>query len=464
MRDALTSFIEASAAQGSWESALVAWQTVAASGTAPSTAQTALLTRVLAQSGRWREAISVSAADAGKSMCPLRISARCVAMLAAVGANRWVEACQQLYNVWYSATAHAKAERNPVADGTSGSVDRVRKELHRMATLFVNQVTPIMPKEQQSEWLQIVRHTWCGTEALGVESSAMTSLEVDEKRGADGSNDWTLRDVSPQLSDAVSTTVTNNDELLHILHKPKERHSWCSALDVLAAMPHPNASSVNITVRILTNQGRHREVVDVVSRFMIPRGIQPTTVTAKVLAESANTMRSGSLCSLILKTPSLRQLLTPQSAVPLVLALQRLGKWQQCLEWWRSLPPASVTVATPKELHNLRNTGEANLKHHLKLSSYVAVCIASGGGSWLDALGALHSAAAYDPPLTLLFALRALRVAGRWEAAVTLLMESRAVWEKSPLALQVLEVVVKQNAESWIPHNVVRALQQKFGT
>ncbi|KEG12108.1 hypothetical protein DQ04_02001110 [Trypanosoma grayi] len=442
MRDVLTIFLEASAARGAWEAALSAWRTAAtAEGAVVSGAHVLLLTRMLAQVGRWGEAVHVvmSGVDSNASvLCHRRVAARRMAMLAAADAGCWSHACQQLQDVfkWQ-------------VDRSSGSGDAAtERELAFFAEAFERRVVPHIPAPHRATVARVAHELRRGHD-IGhnqQQQKQQWRLAVDEA------------DSAGQCAGGA-VAVTNNEELLHILHRPKERTSWVRALQVLQSMPHPNAASVNIALGILSRQGRQCEALRVVSVFMVSRGIHPTAVTAKAVAEAANAMRSLDLCKVLIDTPALREQLTPHAAVPLVLTLQRLGYWKLCLEWWDSLLPCDAACSDSGS----GSSNGAELRRHLKLSSYVAVCVARGG-RWLEALAAMQDAAPHDPPLSVLFALRALRVAGRWEAAVSVFLRSRNVWQHSPVALQVSDVMMRQNAESWVPHATLRALRSACGT
>ncbi|CBH16368.1 hypothetical protein, conserved [Trypanosoma brucei gambiense DAL972] len=449
MRDVLASFIEASAARGAWESALAAWNTALFTNSREvSSNHTLLLTRVLAQYSRWREAVAV-ATSAETALCSRQLAARRVALLATIKAGSWREACQQVLSV-------RRYLENSAAIGPSvGYTEEaeISKELYLVVELIEQDLLQGIPTEQRGLWDPVVGCLRGKVERHPPKQAGELRRCIPDVENTTRSDEYQMRCGSD------ADHVTNNEELVHILRKPKERNSWCGALRLLSDMQHPNAASVNIVITILKSQGREAEVLRVVNDFMVSRKIQPTAITVKAVSEAANTMRSLPLCISILGNPSMRGKLTAQSAVPMVLALQRLAEWKRCLEWWSSVPPP--TTLSDEGTTDYNSGGVPNLRRHLKLSSYVAVCLA-GGGCWLDALAALHYAAPYDPPLAILFSLRALRVAGNWEAAVTLLHKNCSVWKGSKVTLQVLDVVTEQNAESWIPPHVVHVLRGLF--
>ncbi|KAF8288858.1 hypothetical protein BCY84_16280 [Trypanosoma cruzi cruzi] len=426
MRDVLMKFLEASAASGAWESALAVWRTTAVEDVAVSGSHTLLLTRMLVQAGKWREAKHVVMSDAA-SVCPQRLSARLLAMLAAMtDANGWSEACQLLQDGQICLEKHGSEQRSTL-----------QSEVVGLAESFERCVVPHIPASQQEPWVRLA----CEMRRDDLQNRQRPSLE--ETRGGDTAAD--------------AAALTNNEELLHIYRSPKSRSSWTRALQTLLSMHHPNAASVNITLGILSRQGRQREAVDVITKFMVSREIHPTAVTVKTITEAANTMRSGKLCHMILSTPALRDQITPSSAVPLVRTLQRIGDWRSCLSWWDSLLPTTESSVPPSN-----HGGKAELRRNLRLSSYVAVCVAQGG-RWSEALAAMRDASAHDPSLAVLFALRALRVAGAWKAALSVFHCKKNVWENSSVDLQVREVMTRQNAESWVPLDKLQTLRSLYG-
>nr|CCC94258.1 conserved hypothetical protein [Trypanosoma congolense IL3000] len=449
MRDVLGSFIQASAARGAWSAALAAWNaSTAANRNALSPSHTLLLARLLAQCNCWYEAVAVATGGEVK-MCARSLAARRVALAATAKASCWKEACIQMKDI----QRLLKVGEGLTANTVSSFGAEEEQELRLILNLFAERIIPMVPHQQRGAWDSVVsqlrhevetrqseqpisrnryrQHSTNGGAATGFSHEARCSIEND--------------------------VVTNNDELLYILRGPKERNSWSLALQLLLSMSDPNAASVNIVVGILRQQGRQSEILHVVNDFMALRKIRPTTVTVKVLAEAANAMRSMPLCTSILSNSLLREQLTPQAAVPLVLALHKLGGWKRCLAWWDSLPQPNPVTTEKCDVgftnSNVRTA--ANLRHHLKLSNYVAVCLA-GAGHWLEALAALRDAAPYDPPLAVLFSLRALRVAKRWEAALRLLGASRPIWKESKVTVQVLDLFAAQNVESWIPPTVMK--------
>ncbi|RNF21261.1 uncharacterized protein Tco025E_03444 [Trypanosoma conorhini] len=425
MRNVLTMFLEASADRGAWESALAAWRTAAVEGVAVSGSHALLLTRMLAQAGRWREASHVATNDA-VVICPQRIAARRVAMLAArADVDGWGAACRLLQDA-----------RTRVEEHGGEQCSALQTELVGLAESFEHGVLPQLPAAQQEPWKKFVRDLCLG------HRHNYKDAPLGVTRGGGGVG--------------AAVEITNNEELLHIYRSPKSRSSWLGAIQLLASMPHPNAASVNITLGILSRQGRQQEAIDVISKFMAARGIHPTAVTVKAITEAANTMRSLPLATVLLSTPALRDKLTPSAAVPLVLTLQRFGEWRACLTWWNSLvpiPDSSVTLS--------KHGSKAELRRHLKLSSYVAVCVAQGG-RWLESLAAMKDASVHNPSLAVLFALRALRVAGEWQAALELLQSNKEVWENSLVDLQVREVMMRQNAENWIPRDKLQLLRLRY--
>lgn len=288
------------------------------------------------------------------------------------------------------------------------------------------------------------------------------------------------------------------DELLHLpVAVTSPPSAAASAKETTAEL---NSQGLELAVGTLVRNGREREVMAIVYQCILGKEVPGRTVThtedapaarnsggamavgivrpsrrlLKVLAEAANTMHSVKLCRLLMEEEPLSAQLTPSSAIPLLLTLRAAREWAYALQWWQSLPPVTPSAAP-----------HATLRTHLNLCSYVASCVALGGhAQWQLTLDVFIGARDYDPTQAMVFAVRALRVAGAWQPAVTL-FTTHLQQQQQPKAenrkrvtqrgqsrttarrrgsdranlQEAHHMLTEQNAAQWIPTEVVDQLR-----